>query len=109
MAAVRTATVTWNGDLASGEGSVTAGSGIFTDIPVSWPSRIEPHGPTSPEELLAAAHAACYAMAFSAGLGRRGTPPEHLHVEATRLGKVSARQIPPLDRPRLRSRGWRRR
>ena len=82
MAAVRTATVTWNGDLASGEGSVTAGSGIFTDIPVSWPSRIEPQGPTSPEELLAAAHAACYAMAFSAGLGRRGTPPEHLHVEA---------------------------
>jgi lipoyl-dependent peroxiredoxin len=82
MAAVRTATVTWNGDLASGQGSVTAGSGIFTDIPVSWPSRIEPQGPTSPEELLAAAHAACYAMAFSAGLGRRGTPPEHLHVEA---------------------------
>ena len=82
MAAVRTATVTWNGDLASGEGSVTAGSGIFTDIPVSWPSRIEPQGPTSPEELLAAAHAACYAMAFSGGLARRGTPPEHLHVEA---------------------------
>jgi osmotically inducible protein OsmC len=82
MAAVRNATVTWNGDLASGEGTVTAGSGIFTDIPVSWPSRIEPQGPTSPEELLAAAHAACYAMAFSAGLGRRGTPPEHLHVEA---------------------------
>lgn len=82
MAAVRTATVTWNGDLATGEGTVTAGSGIFSDIPVSWPSRIEPQGPTSPEELLAAAHAACYAMAFSAGLGRRGTPPEHLHVEA---------------------------
>lgn len=82
MAAVRNATVTWNGDLASGAGTVTAGSGIFTDIPVSWPSRIEPQGPTSPEELLAAAHAACYAMAFSAGLGRRGTPPEHLHVEA---------------------------
>ncbi len=82
MAAVRTATVTWNGDLASGEGSVTAGSGVFTDIPVSWPSRIEPQGPTSPEELLAAAHAACYAMAFSGGLARRGTPPEHLHVEA---------------------------
>jgi osmotically inducible protein OsmC len=82
MAAVRTATVTWSGDLASGAGSVTAGSGIFTDIPVSWPSRIEPQGPTSPEELLAAAHAACYAMAFSAGLSRRGTPPEHLHVEA---------------------------
>ncbi len=84
MAAVRTATVTWNGDLASGEGSVSAGtSELFTDLPVSWPSRTEaPDGRTSPEELLAAAHAACYAMAFSGGLTKRGTPPEHLHVEA---------------------------
>jgi len=84
MAAVRTATATWNGDLASGEGSVSAGTtGLFTDLPISWASRTEaPDGRTSPEELLAAAHAACYAMAFSAGLAKRGTPPEHLHVEA---------------------------
>jgi lipoyl-dependent peroxiredoxin len=84
MAAVRTATVTWNGDLTSGEGSVSAGtSELFTDLPVSWASRTEaPDGRTSPEELLAAAHASCYAMAFSGGLARRGTPPEHLHVEA---------------------------
>ena len=84
MAAVRTATVTWNGDLASGEGTVTAGTtGLFTDLPVSWSSRTEgPDGRTSPEELLAAAHASCYAMAFSGGLAKRGTPPEHLHVEA---------------------------
>jgi lipoyl-dependent peroxiredoxin len=84
MAAVRTATVTWNGDLASGEGSVSAGtSSLFTDLPVSWASRTESaDGRTSPEELLAAAHASCYAMAFSGGLARRGTPPEHLHVEA---------------------------
>lgn len=84
MAAVRTATVTWNGDLASGEGTVSAGTtGLFTDLPVSWSSRTEgPDGRTSPEELLAAAHASCYAMAFSGGLARRGTPPEHLHVEA---------------------------
>jgi osmotically inducible protein OsmC len=82
MAAVRTATVTWDGDLANGQGSVSAGSGVFTDVSVSWPSRIEVQGPTSPEELLAAAHASCFAMAFSAGLARRGTPPEHLHVEA---------------------------
>ena len=84
MAAVRTATVTWNGDLTSGEGTVTAGTtGLFTDLPVSWSSRTEgPDGRTSPEELLAAAHASCYAMAFSGVLAKRGTPPEHLHVEA---------------------------
>lgn len=84
MAAVRTATVTWQGDLASGSGSVSAGTtGLFTDLPVSWASRTEgPQGRTSPEELLAAAHASCFAMAFSAGLARAGTPPEHLHVEA---------------------------
>lgn len=84
MAAVRTATVTWNGDLASGSGSVSAGTtGLFEDLPVSWASRTEePDGRTSPEELLAASHASCFAMAFSAGLARAGTPPEHLHVEA---------------------------
>jgi osmotically inducible protein OsmC len=84
MAAVRTATVTWTGDLASGEGTVSAGtSQLFSDLPVSWASRTEEaNGRTSPEELLAAAHAACYAMAFSGGLTRNGTPPQHLHVEA---------------------------
>jgi osmotically inducible protein OsmC len=84
MAAVRTATVTWNGDLESGEGTVSAGTTqLFTDLPVSWASRTEaPEGRTSPEELLAAAHASCFAMAFSGELAKRGTPPEHLHVEA---------------------------
>jgi osmotically inducible protein OsmC len=84
MAAVRTATVTWSGDLASGSGTVSAGtSGLFTDLPVSWSSRTEaPEGRTSPEELLAAAHAACFSMAFSARLAKAGTPPEHLHTEA---------------------------
>jgi lipoyl-dependent peroxiredoxin len=84
MAAVRTATVTWQGDLGEGSGTVSAGtSGLFQDLPVSWASRTEsPDGRTSPEELLAAAHASCYAMALSGELGRAGTPPEHLHVEA---------------------------
>lgn len=84
MAAVRTATVTWQGDLATGRGSVSSGtSDTFLDLPVSWAARTEaPGGKTSPEELLAAAHASCYAMAFSAGLARAGTPPEHLHVSA---------------------------
>lgn len=84
MAAIRTATVTWQGPLATGEGTVTAGSsGMFTDLPISWGSRTEqPDGRTSPEELLAAAHAACFAMAFSADLGRAGFTPDELHVEA---------------------------
>ena len=84
MAAVRTATATWQGPLATGDGSVSAGTtGLFVDLPISWASRTEqPDGRTSPEELLAAAHAACYAMAFSGELGRAGHPPEELHVEA---------------------------
>jgi osmotically inducible protein OsmC len=86
MAAVRQATVTWNGDLPSGKGNVSgATSGAFKSLEVSWARRSEPdaNGITSPEELLAAAHASCYAMALSAGLGRAGTPPESLNVSAT--------------------------
>jgi lipoyl-dependent peroxiredoxin len=86
MAAVRQATVSWNGDLASGKGNVSgASSGAFKSLEVSWPRRSEPdaNGITSPEELLAASHASCYAMALSAGLGRAGTPPESLNVSAT--------------------------
>jgi osmotically inducible protein OsmC len=84
MAAVRTATASWQGDLMSGSGTTSAASSeTFRDLPISWASRTEePEGRTSPEELLAAAHASCFAMAFSADLGRAGTPPEHLHVEA---------------------------
>lgn len=84
MAAVRSATVTWTGALADGSGTVSSGSSeMFRDLPVSWASRTEePEGRTSPEELLAAAHASCFAMSLSGGLARAGTPPEHLHVEA---------------------------
>lgn len=85
MAAVRRADVSWDGNLAQGRGVVTAStSGAFTELPVTWGSRTEEaDGRTSPEELVAAAHAACYAMAFSGDLGRNGTPPEHLDVNAT--------------------------
>ena len=84
MAAVRTATVTWQGDLATGRGSASAGSSdTFLDLPISWASRTEaPEGRTSPEELLAAAHASCFAMAFSGNLAKAGTPPEYLHISA---------------------------
>jgi osmotically inducible protein OsmC len=85
MAAKRSATVTWTGDLARGSGTVSAGtSELFTDLPVSWGSRTEePDGRTSPEELLAAAHSSCFAMALSGALARAGTPPDHVHVSAT--------------------------
>lgn len=85
MAATRTATVTWNGSLAEGTGTVSAGSsGLFADLPVSWAARTEaPADQTSPEELLASAHAACFSMALAGGLARAGTPPDHVHVSAT--------------------------
>lgn len=84
MAADRRAEVTWQGELQTGGGEVTflsSGSGTF---PVSWPARTEqPDGKTSPEELLAAAHSSCFAMAFSGALGRAGSPPERLTVSST--------------------------
>ncbi len=85
MAAIRRADATWNGDLMSGSGRVSASSsGSFTALPVTWASRTESaDGRTSPEELVAAAHAACYAMAFSNGLAKAGNPPEQLDVSAT--------------------------
>jgi osmotically inducible protein OsmC len=84
MAADRRAEVIWLGELQTGKGEVTLASSGSGTFPVSWPSRTEqPDGQTSPEELLAGAHASCFAMAFSGGLGRAGTPPERLSVTAT--------------------------
>lgn len=84
MSQIRRAEVTWSGDLASGAGNVSAASShAFSELPVTWAARTEsPDGKTSPEELLAAAHASCYSMALSATLGRAGTPPERLSVSA---------------------------
>ena len=84
MAAIRRAEVSWSGNLATGSGTVSAkSSGAFDALPVSWAARTESSdGKTSPEELVAAAHASCFAMAFSADLGRAGTPPERLEVSA---------------------------
>ena len=85
MAAIREAHATWEGDLASGTGVVSSiTSKTFSDLPISWASRTQsPEGRTSPEELIAAAHSSCFAMALSAGLGRAGTPPQSLEVSAT--------------------------
>jgi osmotically inducible protein OsmC len=85
MAAIRQADVIWDGDLLSGKGAVSAGtSQAFTALPVTWASRTESaDGRTSPEELIAAAHSSCFAMALSFGLGQAGTPPQSLEVSAT--------------------------
>jgi lipoyl-dependent peroxiredoxin len=85
MATDRKAEVTWRGDLMSGAGRVdTVTSGAFDDLDVSWRARTEePNGMTSPEELIAAAHAACFSMAFSGGLAREGHAPEELKTSAT--------------------------
>lgn len=85
MAARREARATWEGDLMKGSGTVDAvSSGKFSALPVSWASRTEDvGGRTSPEELLAAAHASCFSMALSAALAKAGTPPQRLEVSAT--------------------------
>jgi lipoyl-dependent peroxiredoxin len=79
----RTVTVDWAGSIMEGKGQAKAGSGAFT-LPVTFPSRIgEPAGLTSPEELMAASHAACYAMALNAMLGRKGGSAARTVVSAT--------------------------
>ena len=79
--ATREATTVWAGPLTSGTGTVSSGSGALGELPVTWASRTEqPQGKTSPEELIAAAHASCFAMALSLTLGEGHTPAERLTV-----------------------------
>ena len=78
------ASTAWDGDLASGSGMVEFNSGGIVNSPVTWASRTESaNGKTSPEELIAAAHSSCYAMAFSHTLTGAGHKPEHLFVTST--------------------------
>ena len=82
--AERRAQTVWRGTLPQGSGTLTTGSGAVGELPVTWASRTErPDGKTSPEELLAAAQASCYAMALSLTLSEAGHPPGTLRVEAT--------------------------
>jgi osmotically inducible protein OsmC len=84
MAAQSSATTVWEGDLAHGSGVTTPTSGAFGPVDVTWASRTaRSAGKTSPEELLAAAHASCYCMALSHELGEAGTPPDRLEATAT--------------------------
>jgi osmotically inducible protein OsmC len=86
MATERRADVTWNGSLTDGSGTIrTTTSGAFGDLAVSWTARAEDEtgGKTSPEELIAAAHAACFSMAFSNVLAKAGHAPDELNTSAT--------------------------
>jgi osmotically inducible protein OsmC len=85
VATERKAEVVWQGDLMNGSGTIErVGSGAFGPLDVSWPSRAEqPNGKTSPEELIAAGWAACFAMALSHALAQGGNPPEKLETSAT--------------------------
>ena len=83
MAITRFAEASWQGSLLEGSGSIDyVSSGAFTRLPVTWASRTEDHqGRTSPEELIAAAHAACFSMAFSSQLAKNSTPATKLSVK----------------------------
>jgi osmotically inducible protein OsmC len=78
----RKADVEWQGDLRSGKGRVSLGSGAYSG-PYSFRSRFESGDGTNPEELIAAAHAGCFSMALAAGLSAAGHPPERIHTVAT--------------------------
>jgi lipoyl-dependent peroxiredoxin len=84
MAAIkRSADVVWEGTIARGEGQLSGGSGALADLPVTAASRFgEPQGKTTPEKLIAAAHATCFTMALGSVLAREHTPPERLAVNA---------------------------
>ena len=93
MSEQRRAEVIWDGDLMSGHGTVSAKtSGVFSKIPLGWKARIETVPTrTNPEELLAAAHASCFAMALAHGLAQDKHKPQKLEVSATvSFGKTDA-------------------
>jgi len=83
MAVTSSADAKWEGDLAGGHGTVRPASGAFAELPLTWKQRAESRDAgSSPEELIAAAHAGCFSMALSFGLGNAGTPPQRLDTSA---------------------------
>jgi osmotically inducible protein OsmC len=87
----RTASAVWQGSLKAGKGSLTAPGGALKNTEYSFGSRFESGAGTNPEELIAAAHSGCFAMALSAELGKAGFTPDKLEVTA----EVSLDQVPP--------------
>jgi osmotically inducible protein OsmC len=96
--AERRADVVWEGDLPHGSGRFTVASGAFGEQPVTWASRTErSDGKTSPEELIAAAHGSCFAMALSNVLAQGGTPPERLEITAVCTFDVDEVKVSSVD------------
>jgi lipoyl-dependent peroxiredoxin len=96
--AERRAEVVWEGDLLGGGGKFTVGSGAMGEMPVTWAARTErPDGKTSPEELIAAAHGSCFAMALSNVLAQSGTPPERLEISAVCTFDVDNVRVASVD------------
>jgi lipoyl-dependent peroxiredoxin len=96
--AERRAEVVWEGDLPRGSGRFTVGSGAIGEQPVTWASRTErSDGKTSPEELIAAAHGSCFAMALSNVLAQGGTPPERLEITAVCTFDVDNVKVSSVD------------
>jgi len=107
----REAEIIWEGPLARGTGTLTSGSGALDELAVTWGSRTErPDGKTSPEELIAAAHASCFAMALALVLDENKTPPDRVRVSAgctldevngapriTTIELIVSAQVPGLD------------
>ncbi|MGZ4354989.1 MAG: OsmC family peroxiredoxin [Gaiellaceae bacterium] len=89
---VRTADVVWEGNVARGSGAISAGTGAFSSLPYSLPARVgAPEGKTSPEELLAAAHAGCFAMSLAGELAGRDTPGRVSVTAAVTLDEVAGK------------------
>src|SRR5437764_9643330 len=78
----RNAEATWTGEIRRGAGRISTGSGVLRDSPYSFATRFEQAPGTNPEELIAAAHAACYSMALAATLGRKGHQPQQVRTRA---------------------------
>lgn len=107
MAAIeRTASGTWRGDLKSGSGTINATSGVLRDTPFSFATRFENARGTNPEELIAAAHAACFSMAFANYLSGQGHTPTQISTRATialengsinRMHLVTEGQVPGMS------------
>ncbi len=102
----RTASGTWQGDLRSGKGQIDSASGVLSAIPFTFATRFENAKGTNPEELIAAAHAACYSMAFANNLSQQGHTPEEIRTQATitidngvitKMHLVTQGRVPGLD------------
>src|SRR5918998_5685803 len=96
--AERRAEIVWEGDLPHGSGKFTVGSGATGEMPVTWASRTErSDGKTSPEELIAAAHGSCFAMALSNVLDEGGSPPARLEITAVCTFDVDNVRVSSVD------------